>query len=278
MNRTSRGALTTGLIVAAHAVVATIAVGALVAVISTTPRGMVTAAAVVQASGIVALVWAYAGLVLGLLVGIRPLAAVRRPAGREVGSSRQIGRSVVLSLHRQLNLVVLALVLLHAVVFAVGTPGGSLLVAFVPGIPGPQSLGYTLGVLAFYLALVVGPSYYFRDRIGRRTWLIAHQLAALSYAIALWHAIGLGPEMRMSGVGRTLTWSLQIPLLILIAARLLWPRRPADQLSPVLRRGRYGGPRHTRMRAAIAVGLVTSGVVILLMALLAVSGGADVNG
>src|SRR6478609_4111942 len=67
-------------------------------------------------------------------------------------------------------------------VFAVGMPGGSLLVAFVPGISGPQSLGYTLGVLALYLALVLGPTYYLRDLIGRRTWLLAHQLAALSYA------------------------------------------------------------------------------------------------
>jgi hypothetical protein len=80
---------------------------------------------VVQASGIVALIWAYAGLVLGLLIGIRPIGRPRR--------SHRLGRSVVLTLHRQLNLVVLALVMLHALVFALAMPGGSLLVAFVPG-------------------------------------------------------------------------------------------------------------------------------------------------
>ena len=185
---------------------------------------------------------------------------------------------MVLALHRQLNLVVLALVLLHALVFALGMPGGSLLVAFVPGISGPQSLGYTLGVLALYLALILGPSYYLRNRIGRRTWLLAHQLAALSYAVALWHALALGTEIRIEGVARTLTWALQIPLLILIVLRLFRPRRPADQLSATLRRGRYAGPANARLRAAIALGLFSSAVLILLMALLAGSAGLRVNG
>ena len=185
---------------------------------------------------------------------------------------------MILALHRQLNLVVLALVLMHALLFALGMPGGSLLVAFVPGCSGPQSLGYTLGVLALYLALVLGPSYYLRDRIGRRTWLVAHQLAALSYAVALWHALALGTEIRVEGAARTLTWALQIPLLALIVLRLFRPRRPADQLSATLRRGRYAGRNHARLRSAIAVGLFSSAVLILLMALLAGSEGLRVNG
>jgi hypothetical protein len=244
---------------------------------------------VVQASGIVALIWAYAGLLLGLLIGIRPLrsrsgrSAPQRPGRsgtRRLNRSgtQRPGRSVILALHRQLNLVVLALVLMHALLFALGMPGGSLLVAFVPGFSGPQSLGYTLGVLALYLALVLGPSYYLRDRIGRRTWLVAHQLAALSYAVALWHALALGTEIRVEGAARTLTWALQIPLPALIVLRLFRPRRPADQLSATLRRGRYAGRNHARLRSAIAVGLFSSAVLILLMALLAGSEGLRVNG
>jgi predicted ferric reductase len=185
---------------------------------------------------------------------------------------------VILALHRQLNLVVLALVLLHALVFAFGMPGGGLLTAFVPGISGPQSLGYSLGVLALYLAVILGPTYYLRDRIGRRTWLLAHQFAALSYAVALWHALALGTEIRIDGLARTLTWALQIPLLVLIGLRLFAPRRPADQLSATLRRGRYTGPANARLRAAITVGLFSAAVLILLMALLAGSAGLRVNG
>jgi hypothetical protein len=264
------------LVAGAHAVLATSAVGGCLTFIRAPFDDANLPTALVQASGIVALIWAYAGLVLGLLIGIRPVhgRSGRQPSRR---NSRP-GRSVILALHRQLNLVVLALVLLHALVFALGMPGGSLLVAFVPGISGPQSLGYTLGVLALYLALILGPSYYLRNRIGRRTWLLAHQLAALSYAVALWHALALGTEIRIEGVARTLTWALQIPLLMVIVLRLFRPRRPADQLSATLRRGRYSGPANARLRAAIALGLFSSAVLILLMALLAGSAALRVNG
>ena len=181
-----------------HALIAVAAVLGCLVLVRRGPFDNDLAAQVVQASGIVALIWAYAGLVLGLLIGIRPA-----PTGSRPTRGQQLGRSVVLTLHRQLNLVVLALVVLHALVFAFLQPGGSLLDAFLPFIPGPQSLGYTLGVLALYLAAVLGPSYYLRDRIGRRTWLIAHQLAALSYAVALWHALALGSNIRVEGIART---------------------------------------------------------------------------
>jgi predicted ferric reductase len=272
--RRGRSAMNAGLVGAIHALLATVAVAGCVALVRSGPSDANLPTELVQASGIVALVWAYAGLVLGLLVGIRPARLTRtRSARRGV-----FGRSIVLAMHRQLNLVVLALVLLHALVFALGMAGGSLLVAFLPGTPGPQSLGYTLGVLALYLAVVVGPTYYVRDRIGRRTWLLAHQLAALSYAAALWHSLTLGSDVRMEGFGRTLTWVLQIPLLVLIGLRLFRPRRPADQLSATLRRGRYQGSQHASLRAAIAVGLIGAGVLILMMALLAGTAGEHVGG
>jgi predicted ferric reductase len=268
--RRSSPAVSAALLAVLHAAVAAAAVAGCLTLIHSPFDDANLPTRLVQASGIVALIWAYAGLVLGLLIGIRPL--------RARSGHRQPGRSVVLALHRQLNLVVLALVLLHALIFALGMPGGSLLVAFIPGISGPQSVGYTVGVLALYLALVLGPSYYLRDRIGRRTWLVAHQLAALSYTVALWHALALGTEIRVDGIARTLTWALQIPLLALITARLFRPRRPADQLSATLRRGRYSGRNHARLRAAIALGLFSSAVLILLMALLAGSAGLRVNG
>ncbi len=148
-----------------------------------------------QASGIVALIWAYAGLVLGLLIGIRPAHVGRR-------SRPAPGRSIVLNLHRQFNVVVVALVLLHALVFAFGSRAARCLDAFIPGHCRAAVPRLQLGVLALYLALMLGPSYYLRDRIGRRTWLIAHQFAALSYAVALWHSLALGSDVRMAGVGQ----------------------------------------------------------------------------
>jgi len=272
----SASARNAALAVVGHALLATVAVAGCLRLIRAPFDDANLPTQLVQASGIVALIWAYAGLVVGLLIGIRPVRG--RFGGQPSRLYARPGRSVILALHRQLNLVVLGLVLLHALVFALGMPRGSLQLAFVPGISGPQALGYSLGVLALYLALILGPSYYLRNRIGRRTWLLAHQLAALSYAVALWHALALGTEIRIEGLARTLTWALQIPLLMLIVLRLFRPRRPADQLSATLRRGRYAGPANARLRAAIALGLFSSAVLILLMALLAGSEGLRVNG
>ncbi len=219
-----------------------------------------------QASGITALLWAYAGLVLGLVVSISSPA--RRGNGR-----RMAWRPAVLGWHRQLNVTVVALTLLHALSYAIGVPGGSLLVALVPWTADFDGLGYTLGVLALYLAVVLGPTYYLRRRIGRRIWLVAHQLAAVSYALGLWHAMYLGSDLRLEGVGRVLVWVLQIPLLALIGLRLRRPLRLADQLSSVRRAGRFEETRHVLLRLAVAIGLSVTAAIVLVMALLAVSRG-----
>lgn len=102
---------------------------------------------------------------------------------------------------------------------------------------------------------------------------MVHQLAALSYAIALGHSLALGADLRLVGVAGTLIWVLQLPLLALIALRLFRPRRPADQLSSVLRRGRYQQRQHSMLRVSLATGLPGSAGLILLLALLAASPG-----
>lgn len=227
------------------------------------------------ASGLTALVWSYAGLLLGLLVGTRPTESVRTGAA-SARINRRL-RSRCLTWHRQLNVAVLAITLLHALVFAILTPGGTLLVAFVPGAAPLQSLGYTVGVLALYLALILGPSYYFRDRIGRRLWLIAHQFAALSYALGLWHCFALGPDFRLEGTGRVLLWVLQIPLLAAFVLRLQRPLRPSDQLRQVRKRGQYDSRRQQRFRGAVVLGILSSAFIVLVVLLVAIGPGAHVG-
>src|SRR5664279_5391713 len=163
-SRRGPSATNADLVGAVHAVLATAAVAGVLLLVRSGPVEANLPTDLVRASGIVALIWAYSGLILGLSIGIRPVVPVRAAPLRS-----RSGHSIVLALHRQVNVVVLALVLLHALVFAFAQPGGSLLVALVPLVPGPQALGYTLGVLALYLAAILGPSYYLRNRIGRRT-------------------------------------------------------------------------------------------------------------
>lgn len=226
-----------------------------------------TATLLLQASGIVALVWAYAGLVLGLAISISP------PSGRRGAPRRMAWRPAVVGWHRQLNVAVVALTLLHALTYAIGVPGGSVLVALVPWTAQLDGLGYTLGVLSLYLAVLLGPTWYLRRYIGRRVWLVAHQLAAVSYALGLWHALFLGSDLRLEGIGRTLVWILQIPLLGLIALRLRRPLRLSDQLSMTRRAGRFEEARHVALRIAVAVGLSLTGLVVLVMTLVALSKG-----
>jgi predicted ferric reductase len=246
-----------------HTAVATAVTYALYLLIARTHRDEITgfASALVSATGAAALIWAYAGLLLGLIVGTKvPRAVVRQ-------------RHRLLAWHRHLNLTVIGLMIAHIAAFALGTPGGSWLVALVPQTSQVSKLGYTLGVLSLYGAVVLGPSYYLRRRLGPRVWLVAHQFAALVYALALWHALVLGPHVRSAGPWRVTVWLAQIPLLALLALRLWRPRRPADRMDARLRNPRYGLPRYAVLRVAATTGVVTAGVIVLFVALSAVSPG-----
>ncbi len=264
----------------AHALLLTAAVGGLTLVLRASDRtgqGPV-APLVVQASGLAALLWAYAALLLGLLVSTRPPrpSMPSRPGGRRRRPHRSAlrWRAGTVTLHRQLSMAVIALTLAHALTFAWATPEGSVVVALVPWTAAYQQLGYTLGVLALYLAVILGPSFYLRRRIGRRTWLVAHQLAAVSYALSLWHALFLGSDLRAEGVPRTLTWAAQLPLLVLLVARLQRPLRPSDELDAARRAGRFGGRRHALARGLLVLAIAGTFAVVLVMTLLAISPGA----
>ncbi len=140
------------------------------------------------------------------------------------------------------------------------------------------ALGYTLGVLSFYGAVVLGPSYYLRRRLGPRVWLVAHQFAALVYALALWHTLALGPNVRVDGPWRVAVWVAQVPILALLAVRLWQPRRPADRPDARLRNPRYGRPRFVVLRVAATSGVLLAALVVLSVALAAVSPGLHATG
>jgi sulfoxide reductase heme-binding subunit YedZ len=217
----------------------------------------------VRASGFTALIWAYAGLLVGLGASTRLALRFTR-----------VRRPTLIALHRQLNLVALALTVVHVTSFVVA-PGGSLLVALVPQTAQVGAVGYTLGVLALYLAVLLGPSWYLRERIGRWTWLLAHQLAALSYATALWHTLLLGGDVRLGGGIRTALWAAQAPLLVMLGLRLSRPRRPADHLEAGHRQARFATHRHAWFRLAVHTGIVATFVIVLLVGLVALAGGGQ---
>lgn len=259
------------LIGAGHALVAVAVTGLFYVVLGSHGRQGLDGAGVrfLRATGVTGLGWSWAGLVIGLLVGTRMPTRLRawRPAWIVV--------------HRQLNLAVLALVLAHLLSFTLLYPGGSWLVGLVPQTAAVGPLGYSAGVLAFYLAIVLGPSYYLRDRIGRRLWLLAHQFAALTYALALWHTLVLGADARIDGLDRTLLWVLQLPVLALLGVRLWKPLRLTDEWDvarrPTDRTTRYViGRRPAQLRAAVILGVCLAGFGVLYVALAAMEPGLHV--
>jgi hypothetical protein len=219
-----------------------------------------------RATGVTALVWSYAGLIIGLLVGIR---LPRRLIAYRLSW---------ITVHRQLNLAALGLIAAHVISYAVLAPGGSWLVALVPQTSPVGPLGYSAGVLAFYLALVLGPSYYLRQWVGRRLWLVAHQLAAVTYALALWHTLVLGADARFEGSWRTLLWAMQVPLLLLFWLRLIRPLRAADQWDAQRRPGRYATGRQAVLRTAVVLGVCLAGFGVLYVALAALEPGLHAPG
>ncbi len=69
----------------------------------------------------------------------------------------------------------------------------------VAGVAVPFALGFKtfftgLGVIAAYLAALLGLSYYARRRIGARLWRKAHRATVVVYLLGLTHALGAGSD------------------------------------------------------------------------------------
>lgn len=76
-----------------------------------------------------------------------------------------------------------------------------------------------LGVIAAYLAFLLGLTYYVRNRIGARLWRTAHRATVVVYLLGVVHAFGAGTD---SGSIWFLAWVVLtgIPILLLFAYRM----------------------------------------------------------
>jgi sulfoxide reductase heme-binding subunit YedZ len=103
------------------------------------------------------------------------------------------------------------------------------------GILVPFTIGYRpvwtgLGILAGYLAAVLGLSFYGRRHIGARLWRRLHRLTVFVYVLALAHALGSGTDAALAPVRYALLATLA-PVLALLALRLR-RGRPTKRPSP----------------------------------------------
>lgn len=135
-----------------------------------------------RASGLVALVLVTVSVFLGLAMAGK---LMRRPG---------LGKKLM-ALHEQTALAGLIAISVHGIALL----GDPWLNPGVAGVTVPFALGFKtfftgLGVIAAYLAALLGLSYYFRRRIGTKLWRKAHRATVLVYVLGLVHALGAGSD------------------------------------------------------------------------------------
>jgi len=167
---------------------------------------------VIQASGMAAIAASYLTIILGL-----------QQSRRAIGWLK-LKYQEIDSLHRHLSILVLALLAVHVVATLMDKTGsvcnGALWFNQCTK-PWPQAVwAYNLGIFAFYLALILGPTFYFRRKLGVQRWKYAHRFIIIFYIASVWHTLILGlAQQDYPSFFRPLFWLLQIPVLLLTARR-----------------------------------------------------------
>ena len=161
-----------------------------------------------RAAGIVALGLITITVLLGLTMSTRLL---RRPG---------IGRTLV-RLHEHVAIVALGAIVLHGLSLL----GDPWLHPGVRGLTIPFALGYRpaftgLGIIAGYLAAVLGLSFYARRRIGVRLWRKLHRATLLVWVLGAVHTLGAGSDAATPWL-RALVMLPAIPIVYLFVMRIL---------------------------------------------------------
>ena len=123
------------------------------------------------------------------------------------------------------------------------------------GIAIPFTMAYRplwtgLGIVAGYLAAILGLSFYIRQRIGPKLWRKAHRATIVVYALAVGHTLGAGTDASTPW----LRWWLAItaPIIaVLFAIRVIGARRRAGKPAAAGTPGRRGRLHRTRRRGRL---------------------------
>jgi sulfoxide reductase heme-binding subunit YedZ len=175
-----------------------------------------------RASGVVALVLVSLAVGCGLAMAGR---VPNRPALR---------RSLV-AVHEHAALFGLVAIAVHAItLLGDGWLHPGPVGVLVPFAMDHEPLFTGMGVIAAWLAALLGLSFYVRRRIGPALWRRMHRLTALVWLLAVGHTLGAGTDAGSVWL-QLLVVATGAPVLFLLLARLL-PRekpvrRPAEATS-----------------------------------------------
>jgi methionine sulfoxide reductase heme-binding subunit len=165
-----------------------------------------------RAAGIVGLVLISLSVILGLAMAAK---VVRRPS---------LKRAAV-GLHEHLALTALGAVVIHGLALL----GDHWLNPGWQGITIPFALGYRpgftgIGIIAGYLAVLLGPSFYLRRRIGARRWRRLHRATVLIWLLSAVHTLGAGSDGATAWL-RAIVLAPLAPIVYLLVVRMLGAER-----------------------------------------------------
>jgi methionine sulfoxide reductase heme-binding subunit len=141
-----------------------------------------------RASGLVALALIGLSVTLGLAMAAK---AIRRP-----GLPR-----ILMAVHEHAALAALVAIAVHGTTLLGDrwlNPGPVGIA--VPFVMDHRPVWTGIGILAGYLAAILGLTFYARRRIGARRWRNLHRLTPLVYAMGVAHALGAGTDRRLIAV------------------------------------------------------------------------------
>jgi sulfoxide reductase heme-binding subunit YedZ len=195
-----------------------------------------------RASGILALVLVTLAVLLGLAMAARaiPPGRLKRAAAR---------------LHEQLALGALGSISVHGLTLL----GDRWLKPGVRGIAIPFAMAYRpaftgLGIIAGYLVVLLGPSFYLRRRLGPRRWRKVHRLTVVVWVASATHTLGAGSDAGRLWL-RALVFLPVFPFVYLLVLRMARPgasRGAENRRVEAVERGRARGdlraqPRHVEI-------------------------------
>lgn len=169
-----------------------------------------------RAAGVTAFALASVAVGLGL--------AMAGKVSRRPGMARRL-REV----HEHAALGALVAIVIHGVALL----GDHWMHPGVAGISIPFVMGYRpvatgVGIIAGYLAALLGLSFYARRRIGARLWRRAHRLTIVVWLMAGIHAVTAGTDASTPWM-RTILVASAVPITVLFAARVTAGRRRAPR-------------------------------------------------
>ncbi len=97
--------------------------------------------------------------------------------------------------HEALSLATLAALVVHALALLGDSfLKPSLADIAIPFVSGYQRVWTTTGIVAGWMLILLGLSYYWRARIGPARWRSLHRFTALAWLLGILHAVGEGTD------------------------------------------------------------------------------------